>query len=115
MIVHVNELTENTIESNGKVINDYKYYFRTFADTHNPPTIDIDTEGGYDADFYADIYFFFEFQYAYNNIKGAGIVDAMVKFSTLMVYFFVVWMFCKQIVKYMFYKELYQEILKADQ
>ena len=95
MIVHVNELTENTVESNGEVKNEYKYYFRSFADAHNPPTINIETDDDYDADYAADIHFFFEFQYAYNNIKGAGIVDAMVKFSTLMVYFFVVWMLCK--------------------
>ena len=57
----MNELTENTVYSNGGVKNEYKYYFRSFADTSNPPTIDIETEDGYDADFEADINFFFEF------------------------------------------------------
>lgn len=61
MIVHVNELTENIVESNGEVENKYKYYFRSFADANNPPTADINTDGGYDADFEADILFFFEF------------------------------------------------------
>ena len=62
----------------------------------------------------ANINFLFNMQYAYNSYS-ASMIDGLVKFATILVFYFVFHaavMFC---VRGQFEKELEQEIMKVDE
>jgi len=64
--------------------------------------------------YYGEIVFNFDYQYSYNNYGASGI-DSLVKFSTILVFFFIIWTICCWFVKQRFLNELRFEILKTSQ
>jgi hypothetical protein len=58
----------------------------------------------------------FEFgtAYSYCNYK-ASMIDALVKFCSILIYFFVIWAVISKVVKYFFMKQLQDEIVKIDE
>lgn len=76
----------------------------------NPPVRQQDDP---DYKYEAELTFFFEFQFAYNNHRPQ-FINALIKFGSLLVYFYFFWAFCSYLVKFWFYRELNAAIIKVD-
>ena len=111
LVTIINELVDNFISANGQQKSGYKSYFTEESLSLNIP-FQNQTDSG--VTYEASINFQFNLQYQYNNYK-ASFIDALVKFGTVLVFYFIIWGICCRIVKFMFYKELTNEILRADQ
>lgn len=85
LTVTVNELAEKEIKPNGQAEVLYKNYFSERTQAQDLPYAK-DSDNGYDA----KIIFYFDFQYSYNH-RDASVIDGLVKFGTVLVYFFLIW------------------------
>jgi len=107
--VTVNELAEKEIMANGQAETLFSNYFSERTQAQNLPYAK-DPEKGYDA----VIVFYFDFQYNYNH-RDASFIDGLVKFGTVLVYFFLIWASVRMCVRNQFYAELKKEVLAADE
>jgi hypothetical protein len=64
--------------------------------------------------FQAQIEFNFGTAYSYSSYK-ASMIDALVKFCSILIYFFVIWAICSTVVKHFFMKQLKSEIVQIDE
>ena len=98
--INVFEITENDVNSNGHLKNEFSmYYPQEFNNIVNGTKY---SDGNYTYE--AKIEFYFESRNNYNNYK-ASTIDAWVKFTSLLVFFFMGWNILRAIVRIKFYRE----------
>ena len=110
MVQRVNEISENFIEANGQINNQFKFYQPGNSNVLNTP-YQYDTEYKL---FAGNINFVFDYQYSYNNY-AASAIDALVTISTLIMMLFIIWKSLCLYVRYNFYKSLSKSIIQYDE
>jgi len=112
MRLNVHELSENYISASGEQETTFQAYFSGSTINYKSPFIKqtlID-----DTQFKGVIEFFLDFEYRYDNHK-ASFIDALIRYTTLLVFCYMVWAICCYVIKKKFEKALQSEIIRIDQ
>ena len=114
MHVKVNEISQNTVSSNGQKDTSFKIYYsqaQPFVD-NIPYRVNQTSKGG--VLFEAYVEFEFDWNYSYNNHK-ASFIDCFTKFAFVFVFTYLVILLVKLFIRHQFYRELRGTIKKVDQ
>lgn len=110
MYIHVQELSQNRVSSNGDIVKVDELYFPGDSQIIAPPYL-VDQN---DKDsFRAEIVFAFQYQYSFNNYS-ADLMDAMSKFALICVVYYLIFLGIRTTARGKFYKELSELIMRVD-